>query len=220
MSNVPKSKRKETNFITETNFKSLSKEIADLILNDFGYRGNKTQYKIDRYYNKHITDPNVNEICDVLNKKKESFETWFIDEEARRILDILRDIQKEFSLGNSIYVSENPSKLFDFIARRYHITKAIGLCYDLKQEINFVIEILPVDKNRFVNFNKKINYQIALYKGVRQASNKFLKHKEENKTKILLEDEITKLFESIINIIRKLLSIEETPKVDEQECSE
>ena len=92
--------------------------------------------------------------------------------------------------------------------------------FDLKQEINFVIEILPVDKNRFVNFDKKINYQIALYKGVRQASNKFLKHKEENKTKILLEDEITKLFESIINIIRKLLSIEETPKVNEQEYLE
>ena len=210
MSSVPKSKRKETDFLAITNFKKLRKSVTNLILNDFGYRSDKTDEKIQKYYEINKDNIKVDEICERLRKKEESFSNWYIDEEAKAVLDILRNIEKEFTIGNSIYPSETPAKLIEFLLRRWHINKAIGLCYVLKQEINYVIDTLPVDKNKYELFDESINFQINLYKGIRQSDNRFLKNKNKNKTNIFLEDEITKLFESIINIIRKVFNINKT----------
>ena len=107
--------------------------------------------------------------------KSDSFTRWFIDNEGKIILDLLREIEREFTLGNSIYPSVTPARLFEFIERRKHMNRAIGLCYTLKQEMNYVIRTLPVDLNRFTHFAEEIDKQIALYKGVRQADNRLLK---------------------------------------------
>ena len=162
MSSVPKSKRKETDFLAITNFKKLRKSVTNLILNDFGYRSDKTDEKIQKYYEINKDNIKVDEICERLRKKEESFSSWYIDEEAKAVLDILRNIEKEFTIGNSIYPSETPAKLIEFLLRRWHINKAIGLCYVLKQEINYVIDTLPVDKNKYELFDESINFQINL----------------------------------------------------------
>ena len=81
-------------------------------------------------------------------------------------------------MGNSIYPGEGPSKLFEFIERRKYINRAIGLCYTLKQEINYVLKTLPVDFNKYKRFAESIDAQISLYKGVRKADNRMLKPKK------------------------------------------
>ena len=47
----------------------------------------------------------------------------------------------------------------------------------LKSEIQFIGETLPVDKNKYDNLATRIEELVGLVKGVRQASNRFLKAK-------------------------------------------
>ncbi len=205
---VPEGRRKESRFEAQHNFYKVRAEVTELILNDFGYSEEKYRKQIERYKAAHLKDPNVDDIVKRWEKKNESFKKWFVDEEARAIIDIMREIEKNFTIGNSIFPSETPAKLIEFIVRRWHMNKAIGLCYSLKQELNYVIRTLPVDINKFERFSEMIDRQIALYKGVRQADNRLIRPRKPQKARTI-EGEISKLFDSISNIIRKIGRMEQ-----------
>ena len=67
----------------------------------------------------------------------------------------------------------------EYTERRLHIDKAIGHMYSLKQELEYIAEILPSDKNRFKSITEEIQKEVTLMKGVRRAANKFLKAKKD-----------------------------------------
>ena len=135
--------------------------------------------------------------------KCDNFYMKFIREEQSVVLNILRWIESEFTYGNSIYPSDTPAKLFEYIERRKHITAAIANCYVLKQEILYVIRVLPVDINKFYHYEKAIDAQIALYKGVRQSDNRFLKSKRKT---IDVSKDITAISDCIIAILNKIVN--------------
>ena len=208
---VPKGRRQESRFEARHHFYKLRDEVTAMILNDFGYSEEKYRKKMEKYRHDHRNDANIEDIVDRWERKNQSFKKWYIDEEARAILQILREIEEEFTIGNSIFPSDTPSKLPEFLTRRQHMNQAIGLCYMLKQEIQYVIRTLPVDMNKYERFAELIDEQIALYKGVRQADNRLIKaRKPQEGKKRTLEGEITRLFDSIANIIRKAGRIEQT----------
>lgn len=183
MSNVVKSKQKKTRFEADHNMIKLRDEVTKLCVNDFGFKLEKAQERRNHFYNTHRNLENIDEIMERYDKKLDSFDKWFIDEESHAILSILRELTKEFTLGNSIYPNNGISKLFEYLERRKHMTRAIGLCYTLQHEIQYVIRILPVDKNKYKRFSEMIEKQVALIKGVRKADNRFLKdvkNKEED----------------------------------------
>ena len=152
-----------------------------MILNDFGFSFDKQEKKRQKFAESHQNASNLDEIMERWHTKNDSFIRWFIDEEGKAIMDIMRNIQREFTIGNSIFPSETPARLFEFLERRKHINNAIGQCYALKQEINYVIRTLPVDMNRYVHFAEEIDTQINLFKGVRKADNRLIKPKHEIK---------------------------------------
>ena len=141
-----------------------------------------------------------------------------IDEkQAEYVAEIrLRNINREFSMGNSIFPGESPAKIIEFLTRRQHINKAIGLCFTLKQEIHYVIRTLPVDINKYERFAVAIDKQIALYKGVRQADNRLLKPKKPQKQKRTTEGEVTRMFDSLANILRKVGRMEQNAEEGEE----
>ena len=200
---VPKGRRSESRFEAQHNFFKVRGEVTALVLNDFGFSEEKYRKQMEKYRAAHQKDPNINDIVRRWETKKESFKKWFIDEEGRAIIDIMREIEKNFTIGNSIFPSETPAKLIEFLVRRWHMNRAIGLCYSLKQELNYVIRTLPVDINKFERFSEMIDRQIALYKGVRQADNRLIKPRRPQKSRTI-EGEITRLFDSIANLIRKI----------------
>jgi hypothetical protein len=206
---VPKGRRQESRFEAQHNFYKVRAEVTALVLNDFGFSEEKYRKKMEKYRAAHAKDPNINDIVARWERKNESFKKWFIDEEARAIIDIMREIEKEFTVGNSIFPSETPSKVVEFLIRRQHVNRAIGLCYALKQEIHYVIRTLPVDINKFERFAEMIDRQIALYKGVRQADNRLIKPRKPQKSRTI-EGEVTRLFDSLANIIRKIGKMEQT----------
>ena len=172
---VPVGRRKQSRFEAQHQFYKLRTEVTNLMLNDFGFSIEKYEKQIERYRQAHEKASNIDEIVQRWTKKCESFNRWFIDKECDAVLSILRDIESEFTFGNSIYPSQTPAKIMEFCERRKHIDNAIAKCYVLKQELNYIIRTLPVDLNKFARFSELIDKQVALYKGVRQADNRFLK---------------------------------------------
>ena len=65
----------------------------------------------------------------------------------------------------------------------------------------YVIRTLPVDLNKYYHYEKAIDLQIALYKGVRQADNKFLKSKRKT---IDISNEVTAMSETIVALFNKV----------------
>ena len=174
---VPKGKRKESKFEAQHHFYRLRADITNLMLLDFGFSEEKYYKHIQRYRETHAKTVNVDEVVERYRKKCDSFKQWFIDRECDAVLEILRRIGCEFTLGNSIYPSETPAKVMEFCERRKHIDEAIAQCYVLKQELQYIISSLPVNINRYERLAVDIDKQIALYKGVRQSDNRLLKKK-------------------------------------------
>lgn len=204
MSSVPKGRREQSQFEAQHHYYALRKAVTELVLNDFGFSEEKYRKKMEKYRQDHQKDANIDDIVQRWEVKNENFKKWFIDEEGRAILDTMREIEKNFTMGNSIFPSETPAKLLEFLSRRWYINRAIGLCYSLKQEINYVIRILPVDLNKSERFAIEIDRQIALYKGVRQADNRLIRPRKPQKHERTIEGEITRMFDSIANVIRKI----------------
>ena len=76
-----------------------------------------------------------------------------------------------------------------------------GDIYVLKQELLYIIRTLPVDLNKYYHYEKAIDAQISLYKGVRQSDNRFLKNKKKS---IDISDEITGMSEIAIALFNKI----------------
>ena len=212
---VPKGRRQESRFEAQHNFYKVRAEVTALVLNDFGFSEEKYRKKMEKYRRDHTKDANIDDIVARWERKNESFKKWFIDEEARAIIDIMREIEKEFTVGNSIFPSETPAKVVEFLIRRQHVNRAIGLCFALKQEIHYVIRTLPVDINKYERFAEMIDRQIALYKGVRQADNRLIKPRKPQKSRTI-DGEVTRLFDSLANIIRKIGKMEQNAEDGEQ----
>ena len=204
---VPKGKRNESRFEAQHHFFKLRDEITLLILNDFGFSEEKYLAKMNKYRENHQNAENVEEVVERWQKKNDSFNRWFIDEEGRKILEILRNINENFTMGNSIYPSQTPAKLFEFVERRKYMNRAIGYCFTLKQEIQYVLRVLPVDINKYERFAEAIDEQIALYKGVRKADNNLLKRRKGKPNE--LEEKATTIYDLVATAIREIGKAEE-----------
>ena len=179
MSSTPKSQRTQTKFEAEHNFFALRDSITTLMLLDFGFSVEKYNSQIERYRECHKNANNVDEVVDRYRKKCESFHRWFIDEECKAISDMLRKVSEEYTIANSIYPSETAAKISEYCQRRRHLNEAIAMCFAIKQEVQYVIRTLPVDLNKYKVYDNALNKQIALFKGIRKADNRFLRNKKE-----------------------------------------
>lgn len=171
---VLKSERKESPFETRDYVVQMRKEVTKLVLQDFGYRQHRFQAYIDRAFNNRkyfqlSQDEKVR--YDYMYHRLISFNNWFIQDERKVVIDCLRNVIKEVNLANSIY----PVSMYEVRQRRLHQELAIGYCYTLTQELQYIIETLPVDINKYKRFALMIDHEINLIKGWRTADNKTFK---------------------------------------------
>lgn len=169
---VLKSKRKASQFEVFHHFYKMRKEVTDLLLRDFGYDYNRAENKVAKMFGgRSYTEltPEEKSRYDRLMEKNRAFDEWFIEDERKVIVDCLRSIGENVFLANSIY----PTYMEELIERRLRQDKAIGLCYRLTQELQYAIETLPVDVNKYLRFAEMIQTEINLLKGWRKSDNKF-----------------------------------------------
>ena len=171
---VPKGKRKESQFEVIKHFYRLRKDITDLLLRDFGYSQKKAEMKMSKMFGgrpyEELSD-SQKEHYNKTNSRNFGFEEWFIGYQRDVIMDCIRNTTEYIFNANSIY----PSIPEELTERRIYQDKAIGQCYRLLQELQYTIETLPVDIQKYIRFADSINKEINLLKGWRKADNKFKK---------------------------------------------
>lgn len=169
---VLKAKRKSSQFEVFHHFYKTRKEITDLLLRDFGYDLERAEKRVAKMFGgkpyEELT-PEEKVRYDKLKAKNEAFNNWFIEDERKCIVDCLREITKEVFTANSIY----PTVMEELVERRLCQDRAIGQCYRLTQELQYAIETLPVDVNKYLRFADMIQTEINLIKGWRKSDNKF-----------------------------------------------
>ena len=169
---VLKAKRKSSQFEVFHHFYKTRKEITDLLLRDFGYDLERAEKRVAKLFGgkpyEELT-PEEKVRYDKLKAKNEAFDNWFIEDERKCIVDCLREITKEVFTANSIY----PTVMEELVERRLCQDRAIGQCYRLTQELQYAIETLPVDVNKYLRFADMIQTEINLIKGWRKSDNKF-----------------------------------------------
>lgn len=165
---VLKSKRKPSQFEVFHHLNKVRKEVTDLLLRDFGYSKRKAAQRLEKKFSgrsyEELTDVEK-EIYDHFRKQQEAFDTWFIEDERKAVVDCLRSIGEHVYTANSIY----PTYYEELVERRVHQDLAIGQCYRLVQELQYAIETLPVDVNTFLRFGEDIQREIDLIKGWRKT---------------------------------------------------
>ena len=169
---VLKSKRKESQFEVFHHLYKMRKEITDLLLRDFGYSEAKALKSLEkRFSGRRYEELSEAEKVqyDRQKERHEAFCEWFIIDQRKAVTDCLRLITSYVYKANSIY----PMYMEELVQRRIYQDKAIGQCYALVQELQYAIETLPVDVNKYTRFGEMIQTEINLIKGWRKSDNKF-----------------------------------------------
>lgn len=203
MSQVPEGRRTQSDFQVDHDMAALRDEVTVFIRNQFGFDANRYREWIEKYRAAHEKDENVDEIVRRYELKYEFFVNTFVPHEYERILNLIAEMDSAFVMGNSIYPSDTPAKFFECLMRRYYMNIAISKAYVLKREINYVIRVLPVDKNKYENWDNKIEHMVDMIKGVRKADNRFFKTKGKKKT-VDITNDLSHISECIIAIINKV----------------
>ena len=151
---VLKNERKESKFEVFHQAYKLRKDLTDFLLRDFGYR------KLDK--------PCENEKQQI---RREAFEEWFIVDERKYVLNLLRSLLRNITVANNIF----PTNLAELEERRLLQDKAVGDCYNILQELQYTIETLPVDVNKYTRFALQLEKVINLIKAWRKSDNRFKK---------------------------------------------
>lgn len=186
MSSVVTSKRKESKFIIFDLYYGLRSKLTNVLLLDFGYNTKKRIASINKMYASNgcaNMSEQQRENFDIYYKRTLGFDEWFILEGRKAILDVMRTIGREIFLANSIY----PTCMDELNDRRRHQNNAIGQCYWLIQEMQYVMETLPVDVNKYLYVVQDIETFITKLKNWRKANNKFKKELEKDKAKESLD---------------------------------
>jgi hypothetical protein len=147
--------------------RKLREDMTNMLLRDFGVRDKVRKIK---------TDDNI-EVTII-----EEYPSWLINSFRESIMNLLRDLMKNITAGNSIFpINDDELRL-----RHQYQTMAIVNCEQLLQEIQYCADILPVKLEKFMPYAGNIEFEIQLLKGWRKSSsriNKKLNQKEDGKEK-------------------------------------
>ncbi len=108
-------------------------------------------------------------------ERYKEFIEWFIPDEQKEILRIMRSMIHEIFLANEIH----PQFICECDERRIHQDLALGYCENLIQELQYIINTLPVNVEKYEEITKMIMHEQVLLKGWRKSDNKLRKSIEE-----------------------------------------
>ena len=152
----------------------IRKDLTEWMMRDFGTTRNKKSVKqvikdiapedqktIDEIFIKYGRSPN--------KEYQGEYPEWFMDHERDVILRILQELMENIIRANSIYVSKGNRTEYEL--RRAYQDKAIGCCFALFQELQFMKSVFNTDSNRFETILESIDKEVDLLRGWRQSNN-------------------------------------------------
>lgn len=137
----------------------------------FAYNQRKLEEHI-RKMTAFIKDDNEREErCKVIREAEDGFNSWFIMRERDRVADFCQSITEHLRAANTIY----PTYMNEFEERRLEMDRAMMAYNKLQDELQFIAETLPADKNKFMNIVLEAHNVFNMIKALRQSDNRFLK---------------------------------------------
>lgn len=176
---VPAYKRNESSIEFLNNFDKIRKETYQILMRDFGVKKKKYSiHLIEEIYeienDDKLTLEALMEKYQISSADVDKYPDWIIDAWRKDIIYLITKTGIEIRLFNSIYITNKTLETAEqeYLARRQHIANAIALLYALKDKFQEIIMIIDVSLGAYTKVNKKIDHEIKLLKGVRQADNK------------------------------------------------
>ena len=172
MSNIPKSKRSESKLEALHRAYELRRKITAELMATFGY----SQKKFEAYVKKmtsYVQDSEEREkMSKAIRELEDGFDSWFIRRERDRVADFCQGITEHLRAANTIW----PTYMSEFQERRLEMDRALLCCNKLQDELQYIAETLPADKNKFMNIVLEVQAEFDMIKSLRQADNRFLKN--------------------------------------------
>lgn len=162
---VVKSKRGLSKFEVLHHASKTRVELLKLIIRDFGYH----KKRVNPYYKNKRAKTKEELLTDQQRiDKEDKFFQAFLEDESAYMISKVRELTQNISMANSIY----PTILAECDERRIFQDRAIGNCFQLIDELQFIITSLPVDINKYNTYTEMLEQEIKLLKGWRQSDNK------------------------------------------------
>lgn len=137
----------------------------------FAYSQKKLEVHVKKM-TEHVQDKDEREkMAKKILDLEEDFSCWFIKRERDRIADFCQGITEHLRAANTIW----PQYMSEFEERRLEMDRAMICCNKLQDELQYIAEVLPADKNKFMNIVLEVQAEFDMIKKLRQSDNRFLK---------------------------------------------
>lgn len=185
MSDVKNSKRKKSRLEAQHMAYAIRKRIMAELMASFAL----SQKRIEAYVEsatKGIADISEREVtAKLLRELTMDRNVWFITKERDTVLDLCQGISRQLRMGNTVF----PEYYSEFIERRLQLDRAMEYCNALQDELQFIAETIPCDKNKYMNTASQKGKGVAMFR--RQLENdlrRYYRVHGTNKGCILLTD--------------------------------
>ena len=171
---VPVSERSESKpeFHIYHDAAKLRREVTFLLLHDFGVksRSREPNFYIHAYSMAPDDAAIFKELCHryCLEHITDKYPYWLINYFRNQVLDTTNSIVLNITRANSVY----PTTLAECDTRRGYQDEAIRDIECLEQIFQYVIEVLPVDANRYMNIVNDYEDLISRIRSWRKSDNK------------------------------------------------
>ena len=170
MSDIPKSERSESSLETQHLVYALRRKITTELLTSFGYSEKKLEEHVKRV-TAYIKDKEERKARqEMLLVLMQDFSMWLIEDERDDIADLCREISRHLRQANTIW----PNYYAEYIERRLELDRARECCNALQDELQYIAEQLPADKNRYMGIVLDFEEIYNKIGALRQSDNRFL----------------------------------------------
>lgn len=145
------------------------------ILNNFGAKYKLKDIKI---FAKNISERDKDKIYKILepydlNDNKAfnlAIPDWFYDNEKNYLQGLTKDLIHCIIKANEIYVS---NVQVDYRQRRAAQNEAIGICFELYSELQYIEKFIPMNLNHLADLLDLIDEEITLLRGWKKSTKKY-----------------------------------------------
>lgn len=172
MSDIPKSKRAWSKLEAADKALDLRKKLNRELLMSFGLSDKHFEAAI-KAQTKWVKDEKEKQALEeTIRGAYEGYLPWYLGRHRDRVDDLCCDICQAIREANSIW----PTYFFEYQDRRQCWNSAIKDCGALQDELQYIAESLPSDKNRFCGVVLEVDDLVKMLKKLRQSDNRFLKY--------------------------------------------
>ena len=172
MSNIKKSERTESRLRVVHNGYKIRQTLMSELGRDFGYQEKDVIRRVEKFAEKNIPESNREEWIARKLEQELEFHKWFIKRERDKVLDNASGIINHLIEANTIY----PVNVAEWEERRLDLDRALQCCQCLMQELQFIAETIPVNRDKYTNIVDEITTEFEKIKELRKSDNRLLKN--------------------------------------------